>query len=106
MGANKKLKEESQTDENAQKKGAKRYEMDVEDQIKKYDQKIKEMAYNLNDHEEGFKKDQKHLLELKEHFAKVDHERDCIQQEQGITDARKSKMEAEKSRRNESASMV
>jgi len=104
--ANKKLKEDSQTDETAQNKNAKRYEKDVENVIKQYDQQIKEIAITLNEDQEGYKKEQKHLTELREHFAKVDQERECINQEMGLADARRAKMEAEKQRRDESAALA
>merc|ERR1711865_822350 len=90
---NKKLRDESQDDEVVKKKAVRRYEMDVESEIRKYDTTIKEMAYNLNEHQEGFRKEQKQLLELKEHFSKVDSEKDCIANEEGLSDARRSKLE-------------
>lgn len=103
---NQKTRETSQTKEHDKKKLVRRHEMDVEKVINEYDTTIKEMAYNLNEHQEGFKKEQKQLMELREHFSKVDSEKDCILNEEGIADARRSKLEAEKSRRNESAAQV
>merc|ERR1719158_1763634 len=88
------------------KKAVRRYEMDVESEIRKYDTAIKEMAYNLNEHQEGFKKEQKQLMELREHFSKVDSEKECISNEEGLTDARRAKLEYEKSRRNEASALV
>merc|ERR1719160_2478612 len=66
MAKNAKLRDESQKDEVAQKKIVRRYEMDVESEIRKYDTTIKEMAMLLNDHTEGYKKEQKQLMELRE----------------------------------------
>jgi hypothetical protein len=103
---NQKLREESQAGEVAQKKTVRRYEMDVEGEIRKYDTTIKEMAYHLNEHHEGFKKEQKQLMELREHFSKVDAEKECIANEEGISDARRSKLEYEKNRRNEASAQV
>lgn len=103
---NKKLRDESQDDEAAKKKAVRRFEMDVENEIQKYDTKIKEMAYNLNDTQEGYKKEQKQLMELKEHFSKVEAEKECIANEEGLSDARRSKLEYEKSRRNEASALV
>merc|ERR1719331_2304130 len=88
---NKKLRDESQDDEAAKKKAVRRFEMDVENEIQKYDTKIKEMAYNLNEHQEGYKKEQKQLSELKEHFSKVEAEKKCIADEEDLSDARRSK---------------
>merc|ERR1711865_177688 len=89
-----------------QKKAVRRYEMGVDGEIKKYDTTIKEVAYNLNEHTEGWRREQKQLMELKEHFSKVDSEKDCIANEEGLSDARKSKLEYEKSRRNEASALV
>merc|ERR1712113_79890 len=93
---NQKLRNSSQDEEQAKKKTAKRYEMDVESVIKQYDVQIKEMAYNLSEHQELYKKDQRQLNELKEHFEKVDEEKACISAEEAIADARRHKMETEK----------
>lgn len=103
---NTKTRGQSNEDELAKKKTVRRYEMDVENVIKQYDTTIKEMAYNLNEHQEGFKKEQKQLLELREHFSKVDSEKECISNEEGIADARRAKLEAEKQRRADSAAQV
>eukprot|EP00971_Amphidinium_carterae_P244740 4859175-Amphidinium_carterae.1 len=73
--ANKKLKDESQSDENAQKKQKKRFEFDVDSIIKTYDASVAEAEVNLQEHKEGLKKEERELRELKEHFSKVDHER-------------------------------
>merc|ERR1712087_1021731 len=53
-------------------------------------------AYNLSEHQELYKKDQRQLNELKEHFEKVDEEEACISAEEAIADARRHKMETEK----------
>merc|ERR1712113_485759 len=103
---NQKLRNSSQDEEQAKKKTAKRYEMDVESVIKQYDVQIKEMAYNLSEHQELYKKDQRQLNELKEHFEKVDEEKACICAEEAIADARRHKMETEKNRRNEDAALI
>merc|ERR1719487_546290 len=103
---NTKLRNESQEEEGVKKKLVRRYEMDVESEIRKYDTAIKEMAYNLNEHQEGFKKEQKQLMELREHFSKVDSEKQCIENEEGLSDARRAKLEYEKSRRHEASALV
>lgn len=103
---NKKLRDESQADEASQKKAVRRFEMDVGKEIETYDNAIKEMAHNLNEHQEGFKKEQRQLMELKEHFSKVEAEKECIANEDGLSDARRSKIEYEKNRRNESSALV
>lgn len=103
---NKKLRDESNEDEAVKKKAVRRYEKEVSDEITTYDTTIKEMAYNLNEHQEGFKKEQKQLMELREHFSKVDAEKECIANEEGLADARRAKLEYEKSRRNEASALV
>jgi len=103
---NTKLRNSSQDEEQAKKKTAKRYEMDVESVIKQYDVQVKEMAYNLSEYQELYKKDQRQLNELKEHFEKVDEEKACIAAEEAIADARRHKMETEKNRRNDDASLI
>merc|ERR1719401_1318269 len=104
--ANQKLKSSSQEEELAKKKLAKRYEMDVESVIKNYDTQVKEMAYSLSDQQEAFKKEQKSLNELKEHFEKVDEEKACIGAEEGVADARRAKMQAEKNRKSGASALV
>jgi len=103
---NQKLRNESQDSETDQKKKANRYEVDVEGEIRKYDTAIKEMSYNLHDTQEVYRKEPKQLLELREHFSKVDSEKECINNEEGLTDARRAKLEFEKSRRSEASSLV
>merc|ERR1711972_1096199 len=73
--SNQKLRANSQEEELAKKKTAKRYEMDVESVIKQYDTTVKEMAYTLGECQDQFKKEQKQLIELREHFEKVDEEK-------------------------------
>jgi len=104
--SNQKLRSASQDDETSKKKTVKRYEMDVEDVIKKYDTQVKDMAYTLNEHQELQKKEAKQLQELREHFEKVDAERDCISNEESIADARRMKLEAERARKNHAAEKV
>merc|ERR1712113_504191 len=103
---NQKLRNTSQDEEQQKKKTAKRYEMDVETVIKAYDVQVREMAINLSEHQEMYKKDQRQLNELKEHFEKVDEEKACIAAEEAIADARRHKMEAAKNRRNEDAALI
>merc|ERR1712187_123552 len=101
-----KTKLSSQEDEKGQKKTVKRYEMEVEGVIKEDDEKVKQMAFDINEWQEMYKKEQKHLQELQEHFEKVDAEKDYILNEEGIADARRAKLEYEKQRKNQPASIV
>lgn len=101
-----KTKASSQDDETGKKKTVKRFEMDVEAVIKQYDSSVKEMAYNINEHQDAQKKEQKQLNELQEHFEKVDAEKECILNEEGIADARRAKLAFENQRRNDSAALV
>lgn len=103
---NKKLREASQSEETEKKRLTKRYEKEVADEIARYDGTIKEMAFNLNEHQEGFRQEQKELMVLQEHFAKVQSEKDCISNEEGITDARRAKLDYEKTQRNEASALV
>merc|ERR1719238_106064 len=98
--SNQKLRSASQDDETSKKKTVKRYEMDVEDVIKKYDTQVKDMAYMLNEHQELQKKEAKQLQELREHFEKVDAEKAHISNEESIADARRLKIESERARKN------
>jgi len=104
--SNQKLRAASQDDETSKKKTVKRYEMDVEAVIKQYDTQVKDMAYTLNEHQELQKKEAKQLQELREHFEKVDAEKDCISNEESIADARRSKIDADRSRKNQAAERV
>merc|ERR1712113_497217 len=104
--SNHKLRNTSQEEEQAKKKTAKRYEMDVESVIKQYDREVKQMAFDLSEHQDLYRKDQRQLNELKEHFEKVDEEKACIAAEEAIADARRHKMQTEKNRRNEDAALI
>jgi len=104
--SNQKLRLGSQEEESAKKKQAKRYEMEVESVIKEYDVKVKENAYHLAEEDEGFKREQRQLGELREHFEKVDEERETINAEGFIAEARRVKLEAEKERRNQASALV
>jgi len=104
--SNAKLREQSQDEEASKKKAVKRYEREVEEVIKQYDTQVKEMAYNLSEDQEKFKKDQRQLNELTEHFGKVEEEKGCINAEEAIADARRKKLQFEQDRRNESSALV
>eukprot|EP00929_Paragymnodinium_shiwhaense_P098524 TRINITY_DN59_c0_g1_i1.p1 TRINITY_DN59_c0_g1~~TRINITY_DN59_c0_g1_i1.p1 ORF type:complete len:381 (+),score=171.16 TRINITY_DN59_c0_g1_i1:136-1278(+) len=104
--SNDKLRKEYKDDETAKKKLVKRYEMEVEGVIKQYDSQVKDMAYMLNEHQELQKKEQKQLQELREHFEKVDAEKECILNEESIADARRQKLEADKTRKTHAAEKV
>jgi len=104
--SNTKLKAASQEDEQGKKKTVKRYEMDVDAVIKTYTSNMKNMAYMLNEHQEGHKKEQKQLNELQEHFEKVEGEKECIMNEEGIANARRAKIEKEKLRRHDASCLV
>mmetsp|Transcript_41031 Transcript_41031/g.89655 ORF Transcript_41031/g.89655 Transcript_41031/m.89655 type:complete len:388 (+) Transcript_41031:191-1354(+) len=104
--SNLKLRGTAHEEEMVKKKGVKRYEMDVEAVIKHYDTQVRDTAIMLNEHQELDNKEVRQLNELREHFEKVDREQDCIASEEGIVDARRAKLEAEKKRRNESSALV
>jgi len=104
--ANTKARAASQDAEKDKKKQTKRYETEVDEKIRLYDKDVKEMAYILSDHQEGFKQEQRQLNELREHFEKVDDEKACIAAEEAITQARQAKLEAERDRCMKSAALV
>jgi len=104
--ANTKARATSQDAEKDKKKQTKRYETEVDEKIRLYDKDVKEMAYILSDHQEGFKQEQRQLNELREHFEKVDDEKACIAAEEAITQARQAKLEAERDRCMKSAALV
>jgi len=104
---NAKVRDENQKAEHDfSHKLVRRVEMDVESEIRKYDTAIKDMAYHLNEHTENYERDKKVLKELKDHFLKVDAEKECIGNEEGIADARRAKLEYEKNRRGEASAIV
>jgi len=104
--ANAKARAASQDAEKDKKKQTKRYETEVDEKIRLYDKDVKEMAYILSDHQEGFKQEQRQLNELREHFEKVDDEKACIAAEEAISQARQAKLEAERNRCMKSAALV
>jgi len=103
---NKKSKDNNAEEELGQKSRAKRYEMDVESVIKQYDVQVKEMAFTLGERMDAYKKEQKQLNELADHFKKVEEERSTIAAEEAIADARRNKREAERARRDASSALV
>jgi hypothetical protein len=103
---NAKLRDESQQQEMTQKKNVRRYEKNVEMEIEKYDDEIKEITIAKSEHTDGFKREQKQLEELREHFRKVDAEKDCIEAEEGIAAARKAKLEYVRNQRNQASAQV
>merc|ERR1719171_3235088 len=98
--SNKKLRQNSQEEEIGKKKTAKRYEKEVDDVIQMYDREVKELAGHKSEHDDLFKKDSRRLDDLKERFQKVEQEKQCIEAEEAISEARRKKMEDELERRN------
>lgn len=103
---NNKLKASSEVEENERQKNARRFEREVGDKIREYDEKVREITQEIAETRELKDKDNKRLVELEERFYKIDEERECIRQEESIVDARKKKLEDEKQRRNEMAALV
>merc|ERR1719382_2092781 len=103
---NNKLKANSEVEENERQKNARRFEREVGDKIKEYDEKVREITQEIAETRELRDKENKRLVELEERFFKIDEERECIRQEESIVDARKKKLEDEKQRRNEMAALV
>eukprot|EP00913_Durusdinium_trenchii_P024686 g23173.t1 len=101
---------EVSTDERASEgsgiRKAKRYEMDVDGVITRYDTEVKELAKNYSENAEYLKKEQRQLGDLREHFEKVEEEYAAIRAEELVAAARKMKMDNEKKLKNEMASML
>lgn len=104
--ANKKNRGNNEEEELGQKSKANRYEMDVESVIKQYDVQVKEMAFQLGERMDAYKKEQKQFNELADHFKKVNEEKATISAEEAIAEARRNKREAERKRRDDSAALV
>jgi len=104
--ANQNATANNEEEELAQKAKGKRYEMDVESVIKQYDVQVRDIADNLGERVDAYKKEQKQLNELQDHFKKVDEEKRTIAAEEAIVDARRVKLEAEKKRCDDSASLM
>merc|ERR550537_937793 len=97
--ANKNMRIASQEDEIGLRRQKVRRETDVENVIKSYDAAVMEMVVDFNCHVDEYKKEQKQLLELKEHFSKVDAENERIRHEDAITQTRMKKAEMERQKR-------
>lgn len=100
------LRRKSEDEELQKKKQANRYDTDVKGVIKEYDEKVRDIHSTINEKEAEFKKEQKQLDELKEHFMKVDAEEEFIRNEQMIEEARRRKMRAERARKDDAAALV
>lgn len=103
---NKTMRAASQEDEIGLRRQKVRRETDVENVIKSYDSAIVEMVADYNSHVVEYKKEQKNLMELKEHFAKVDTEKERIRSENLISQTRQRKITQEQTRRNNQASLL
>merc|ERR1712139_22133 len=104
--ANKNMRIASQEDEIGLRRQKVRRETDVENVIKGYDSAILEMVADYNSHVVEYKMEQKNLMELKEHFAKVDTEKERIRSEDVISQIRQRKIQQERARRNGQASLL
>mmetsp|Transcript_88848 Transcript_88848/g.248693 ORF Transcript_88848/g.248693 Transcript_88848/m.248693 type:complete len:370 (-) Transcript_88848:71-1180(-) len=104
--ANAKAKANNEEEETAQKGKAKRLVQDVKQVITQYDEKVKQMAFDIGEKRDAYKKEQKQYTELADHFKKVDEEKATIAAEEAIAEARKKKREAERERRDASAALV
>eukprot|EP00437_Effrenium_voratum_P004582 CAMPEP_0181437430 /NCGR_PEP_ID=MMETSP1110-20121109/21375_1 /TAXON_ID=174948 /ORGANISM="Symbiodinium sp., Strain CCMP421" /LENGTH=385 /DNA_ID=CAMNT_0023561057 /DNA_START=39 /DNA_END=1196 /DNA_ORIENTATION=+ len=104
--SNKKLKGQSLDEEMDQIRKAKRYEMDVDGVITRYDTEVKELAKNYSENAEHLKKEQRQLGDLREHFEKVEEEKACIAAEELVAAARKQKSDNDKRTKNEMAAML
>merc|ERR1719247_212109 len=104
--ANKNMRIASQEDELGLRRQKVRRETDVENVIKSYDSAVMEMVVDFNSHVDEYKKEQKSLQELKEHFSKVDAEKERISHEDAISRTRMKKSEMERQNRQLSAATV
>jgi len=104
--ANKNMRIASQEDEIGLRRQKVRRETDVENVIKSYDSAVMEMVVDFNCHVDEYKKEQKSLQELKEHFSKVDAEKERISHEDAITRTRMKKSEMERQKRQLASSTV
>jgi len=104
--ANKNMRIAGQEDELGLRRQKVRRETDVENVIKSYDSAVMEMVVDFNSHVDEYKKEQKSLQELKEHFSKVDAEKERISHEDAISRTRMKKSEMERQNRQRSASTV
>merc|ERR1712139_261499 len=104
--ANKNMRIASQEDEIGLRRQKVRCETDVENVIKSYDSAVMEMVVDFNCHVDEYKKEQKSLQELKEHFSEVDAEKERIQHEDAITRTRMKKSEMERMKRANASSTV
>jgi len=74
--------------------------------IQDYDTRIEDMMNDYESNVNDFDKERKQLLELEEHFAKVDAEKRRQQQEAQIEHARQTKRDEEERRLNDMATLV
>merc|ERR1712182_131502 len=104
--ANKNMRIASQEDELGLRRQKVRRETDVENVIKSYDSEVMEKVVDFNCHVDDYKKEQKSLQELKEHFSKVDAEKERISHEDAISRTRMKKSGMERQNRQRPASTV
>merc|ERR1719265_1053474 len=83
-----------------------RGENDLMQVIQGYDTQIAELTTDYEAQVVDYKKEQKELEELEEHFAKVDMENARLEQEQQIVNARTAKMAAKRKKEDDMATLV
>lgn len=104
--SNKKLRAQSQEEETREKRAIRRNLVDIEKILTDYDTKVKDMTVALGEHQENWDQDKKKLEHLREHFAKVDAEKACVEAEERLADARRAKLQAERERKDAASSLV
>jgi len=103
---NSKLRSGDQENEVDKQRNSKRYEKEVGDKIREYDERVRELVFQLGDTKDEFSKEERRLMDLRERFDKIDGEKECIRKEESIADARREKLKAEKDRKCEMAERV
>lgn len=104
--ANKKARHNNEVDEDGQKNKAQIERVRVHGVIQHYDGQVKDLAIKIEECKDGYNKEQKQLQELTEHFKKVNKEKENIESEEAIAQARKAKRAASAERRKRAAALV
>merc|ERR1719237_101392 len=103
---NVKDREKYKDGESDRNNNARRFERDLRDKIREYDEKVRELMQDIGETKEAKDKEHLRLTDLQQRFEKKDEEDACKKREDSIEEARKEKLKEKERRRTEMAARV
>merc|ERR1719237_556623 len=103
---NVKDREKYKDEESDRNNNARRFERDLRDKIREYDEKVRELMQDIGETKEAKDKEHLRLTDLQQRFEKKDEEDACKQREDSIKKAREKDADRREARRTEMAARV